>query len=307
MNNLSPIILIVYNRLEHTEKTVESLKENTLASESILYIYSDAPRNIDDKDKVNAIRKYIHTISGFKEVHIVERKENLGLAENIIKSATEIINKYGKVILVEDDLVSSKYFLKYMNDGLEKYEENKKIGSISGYTFSDKVMRIPDWYKKDVFFFPRPSSWGWATWKDRWNQIDWKIEDYNKFKINPIEKYKFNKGGSDLTGMLSAQMNGKINSWAVRWSYNFFKKEWLSVYPTVSFIDNIGNDNTGIHSKSSNEELFKNYILNVNSEIKFPDEVFLDSTIAKNFRKIYSRNISYYIRKIKYKLGLGSK
>lgn len=304
MNNLSPIILTVYNRFEHTKRTVEALKANTLASKSILYVFSDASKNDEDIKDVNEVRKYIHDINGFKEVHITERAENLGLAKNIISCVTEVINKYGRVILVEDDLVSSPYFLKYMNDGLDKYKDNPVVGSISGFTFSKNAMQLPKSYDHDIFFFVRPSSWGWATWKDKWNQVDWDIKDYNEFKENPFKKQKFNRGGADLTGMLIAQKRGKINSWAIRWSYNFYKKGWLSVYPTISFIDNQGHDNSGIHSKASNKELYKNYELNQNQSIKFIDEPFLDNEICKRFRNMYARNLKYYSRKILYKLKI---
>jgi hypothetical protein len=299
MKNLSPVILIVYNRPEHTKKTIEALKINTLASKSMLYIYSDGSSY---DEKVKEVRKYIHTVEGFREVHIVERKENIGLANNIIEAATEVINKYGKVILVEDDLVSSPYFLKFMNDGLEKYKDNHKVGSVSGFMFPKTTMQIPDLYEYEVFFSLRPSSWGWATWKDKWGQIDWRVEDFNRFKRNLVERYRFNKGGGDLSRMLQAQMQGSINSWAIRWSYNFYKRGWVSVYPTVSFIDNQGNDNSGVHSKASNKDKYGNKELNMNSNIKFPDEIFLDREILKRFKRVYSKNMGYYLSKIKYKL-----
>ena len=302
--DLSPILLTVYNRPEHTKKTIEALKANTLASESILYVCSDDVKDVEDVEDVKKVRKYIHTIDGFREVHIIEREKNFGLAQNILKSSTEILNKYGKIIMIEDDIVTSPYFLKYMNDGLEKYKDNPKIGSISGFNFPSKTMKIPETYKHDVFFFIRPSSWGWATWKDKWNQVDWEVKDFDKFINNPQEQKEFNKGGEDLTGMLIAQQAGKINSWAVRWSYNFYKKGWLSVYPVLSFVDNQGHDNSGRNSKASNRKMFENIELNMNSDIKFPDEPFSDEGICKRFKKVFARDIGYYVRKMKYKLGI---
>lgn len=301
--DLSPILLTVYNRPEHTRETIEALKVNTLASQSILYICSDGAKGTGDVEDVKKVREYIHTITGFKEVHIIEREKNFGLAQNILKGSTEILNKYGKIIMIEDDIVTSPYFLKYMNDGLDKYRNDPKVGSISGFNFPNKTMKIPEIYKQDIFFSVRPSSWGWATWKDKWNQVDWEVKDFDKFINNPQEQKEFNKGGEDLTGMLIAQKEGKINSWAVRWSYNFYKKNWLSVYPVLSFVDNHGHDNSGRHTKASDQKIFENTELNMNSDIKFPDEPFLDEEICRRFKKVYARNLKYYIRKIKYKLS----
>ncbi len=300
---LSPILLTVYNRPEHTKETIEALKANTIASQSILYICSDGAKGAEDMGDVEKVRRYIHTVDGFKEIHIIERERNFGLAQNILKSSTEILNKYGEIIAIEDDIITSPYFLKYMNDGLDKYKNNPKIGSISGFNFPSKTMKIPEAYKGEIFFFIRPSSWGWATWKDKWDQVDWEIKDFNKFINNPREQKEFNRGGADLTGMLVAQKEGKINSWAVRWSYNFYKKGWLSVYPVLSFVDNQGHDNSGKNSKASNQKIFENTELNMNSNIKFSDEPFLDEEICKRFRKVYTRDFKYYIRKIKYKLS----
>ena len=302
MSNLSPLILVVYNRVNHTKNTVDALRANSLSSDSILYVYSEAAKNNSDIDEVKCVRKYIRSIKGFKEVHIIERGENFGLAKNIISCVSEAINKYEKVIVLEDDIVTSPYFLKYMNEALEYYKDIKDIGSISGFNYPKKVLNIPKGYNNDIYFSLRPSSWGWATWKDRWEKVDWEVKDYQEFEKEIELQKEFNKGGSDLSGMLKAQMEGRIDSWAIRWSYHHFKNNLLAVYPVVSFVDNIGNDGSGIHSKASNEDRFRNSVLNEKKEIKFIKEIELNSKLLNNFQKIFSKDIRYVFRKIRFKI-----
>jgi GT2 family glycosyltransferase len=181
---LAPIVLFVYNRLEHTKKTVKALKKNELAKDSVLYIYSDGAKNEENILKVKEIRNYIKTITGFKDIIIKESKNNKGLANSIINGVTEVIDKHGKVIVLEDDLVTSPVFLNYMNHLLEKYENEKKLYSITGYNHPKKIMKIPKKYNYDIYFNPRAASWSWATWKDRWDNVDWDIKDFDEFLKN---------------------------------------------------------------------------------------------------------------------------
>lgn len=301
---LAPIVLFVYNRLDHTRETVQALVGNKYASESILYIFSDAAKsNNFDKDVEN-VRIYIRSIKGFKAVHIVNREENYGLARNVISGVTEVLKKHSSIIVLEDDIVTSPFFLKYMNEGLEFYKNIKRVGSISGFSFSKDTMSVPTNYNKDIFFSLRPSSWGWATWRDRWDKIDWEVRDFDNFKLNFIEQYRFNRGGADLSNMLIAQKKGVVDSWAIRWAYSFYKQGLVSVYPVVSFVDNIGSDNSGVHSKTSNKELYANKRLNKSPNIKFIGRIEFNKEILNSFRKVYSKNFHYYLRKLLYKLGL---
>jgi len=281
----SPIILTVYNRPIHTKKTVQALLRNKLASKSILYIYSDYPKKEEHREDVRKVREYIHTIKGFKEIHITERKQNYGLAKSIIQGVTEVINKHDKVILIEDDLVTSPMFLTYMNNMLDKYKDEKKIYSITGYNFPPKLMRIPKDYKYDIYFSPRAGSWGWATWKDRWEKADWEVKDYKEFLKNRQLQKEFNKGGDDMTDMLIKQMNGELDSWAIRWCYTHFKKNAYCIYPVKSYVDNIGMDGSGVNCGETNR-----YDQNqrINGLISmYPKEVKEDKKIMKKFKRIY--------------------
>jgi hypothetical protein len=282
---LAPIILFVYNRPKHTKKTVDALKKNKLASNSILYIFSDYPKKEEHIKDVKKVRKYIHTIKGFKEIHIIERKQNYGLAKSIIEGTTEVITKYERVIVLEDDLITSPAFLTYMNFLLNKYENEKRIFSVTGYNFPSKIIKIPKEYKYDIYFNPRASSWSWGTWKDRWEDVDWEVKDFKEFSKNKKLKKEFNQGGEDMYNMLKKQIQGELDSWAIRWCYHHFKNNAFCVYPIKSYISNIGLDGSGVHCGTNNR--FSQKYLNLKVKFKLPPIVELNSKMINNFRKVY--------------------
>jgi hypothetical protein len=294
---LSPIILFVYNRPEHTQKTVEALQKNKLAKESLLYVFSDGPKGEGDVSKIKEIREYLRTIKGFKKVEIFESDKNKGLANSVISGVTKIINKHGRAIVLEDDLITSPNFLVYMNKLLNKYEKEKKIYSITGYNFPEKIMKIPKDYKFDVYFNPRAASWSWATWKDRWEKADWEIKDFENFKKSKKLQKKFNLGGEDMSEMLISQMEGKLDSWAIRWCYHHFKNKAFCIYPTESYVNNIGLDGSGVHCgvnyKYQNKNLSKTFGL------KTPSKIELNEKIVNNFKNIFYKN---FAKKIFYKI-----
>jgi hypothetical protein len=245
---LSPICLFTYNRLLETKQTVEALQHNFLALESELFIFSDAAKAEGNQQKVVDVRNYLRTVSGFKKVEIIESPVNKGLANSIIQGVTTIINKYEKVIVLEDDLITTPNFLDFMNQSLDFYAKNNKIFSIAGYSMDLPALKT---YNKDFYSSFRASSWGWATWKDRWEAIDWQMNDYSQFKWNLKAQISFMRGGSDLPYMLWKQMHGKIDSWAVRWCYNQFKRDLLTVYPTKSKVESIGFGAAATHTKKT--------------------------------------------------------
>lgn len=181
MKNLAPIVLFTYKRLNTLKQTIESLQQNYLATESDLYIFSDAAKGIEDKESVDSVRNYIKTIKGFKSVTITESEVNKGLATSIIEGVSQILKTHETVIVLEDDLVSTNNFLDFMNESLTKYEDETAIFSISGFSFN---LNLEKKYFYDVYFLNRGWSWGWATWRDRWEKVDWKIKDYSEFIKN---------------------------------------------------------------------------------------------------------------------------
>ncbi|RYG50011.1 MAG: glycosyltransferase, partial [Chitinophagaceae bacterium] len=244
MKTLAPIVLFCYNRPDTLKHTVESLRENYWADESDLFIFSDGAKKPADEPLVAEVRAYLKTITGFKTVIIKEAPANKGLANSIIGGVNEVINRYDKVIVLEDDLVSSSNFLVYMNNGLDYYRENAKVFSITG--FSIPIRGVSE---NTVYYTQRANSCGWGTWKDRWNEIDWEVKDYAMLMSNRATRRAFNKMGSDMTGLLVKQKTGKINSWAIRWCYHQFKHDLFSVHPVVSKIKNIGYAKGATHTK----------------------------------------------------------
>jgi len=284
---LAPIVLFVYNRPWHTQQTVEALQKNELANESELFIYSDAPKNEHAIENVTRVREYIRTIEGFEKVSIVERSKNWGLADSIIDGVTETVNDYGRVIVLEDDLVTSPYFLRFMNEALEFYHDNPEIMSISGSTLPPTCMKFSKNFTDDVYLNYRNSSSGWATWVDRWNLVDWEIKDYHQFVNDPRQQKQFNRGGKDLTGMLNSQMEGKINSWAIRFSYAHFKQGMYSVCPRHSYVNNIGHDGTGTHCGETH--IFENDLSKAKRTCNFIKDIQLNEDVMLEFRKFYRK------------------
>ena len=215
LDDFSPVVLFVYNRPLHTEQTIEALKRNIFADQSDLYIFSDGPKLETDNKQIAEVRKYIKQIRGFKSIHIIEQDNNMGLANSVISGVTSVINSYGKVIVLEDDLVTSPYFLKYMNEALEFYKNESQVFSISGYNHPPNLMKFPENYLNDIYFNHRNSSWGWGTWKDRWEKADWEVADFNEFINDRRVQKDFNRGGEDLTPMLKAQIEGRLDSWSI--------------------------------------------------------------------------------------------
>lgn len=236
---LAPICLFTYNRLEETKQTVEALKKNFLAKESKLIIFSDGPRENASPDKVLAVREYLKTINGFKSVEVIESSNNKGLANSIIDGVTKIINIYGRVIVLEDDLITSANFLNFMNSALSFYEHNKNVISVCGFNMKVRNHKSAE-YPYDVYWTKRAGSWGWGTWQNIWNEIEWEINDFEALSKNKELIKKFNEYGSDLYNMLKKQYNGEIDSWAIRFCYYQFKRNLFSIYPFKSKIKNIG-------------------------------------------------------------------
>ncbi len=291
---LAPIVLFVYNRLDHTQGVIETLSKNFLAKESELYVFSDAAKSENGLEKVNAVREYIRDDAWhgmFKKVSIIEAEKNKGLARSVIGGVTKIIQEYGKVIVVEDDLLLSPYFLNYMNDALDYYRDDKKIWSISGYSFPMKSLKK---YPHDIFYSYRGCSWGWATWTDRWETVDWQVSEYDQF-INSQEWIeRFNRGGVDLTNMLKMQMEGKIDSWAIRWCFAQSNRDMYTVYPRISYLENAGCDGSGMHSGADDE-----YYTDMSGcvpKCKF-ETLEIDRKIAKEFQMKYKDTLKKKIKR----------
>lgn len=292
MNRLAPIVVFVYNRLEHTKKTVEALQNNVLAKESELFICSDNAKNKDVQASVDEVREYIKNIDGFKTVTIIKRGENWGLEKSIIEGVTKIVSQYGKIIVLEDDLVTSPYFLKFMNEALEMYQEEKKVASIHGYIYP--IDNLPN-----TFFIKGADCWGWATWKDRWDlfELDGR-KMFDELKSKKLENEANFNESYGFVKMLEDQINGKNNSWAIRWYMSAFLKNMLTLYPGQSYVQNIGFDSKGTHCTSEisvfNVNLNQRFILNrieINEDLDSRNkiELFFNSLKVSLVQRVISK------------------
>ncbi len=286
---LAPIVLFVYNRPWHTQQTIEALVNNELASESELFIYADAAKNKEAAAKVYEVREYIKTIDGFKKVTIIERDKNWGLADSIIDGITTIINQYGRIIVMEDDLVTSPYFLRFMNQGLETYQNEEKIASIHGYIYP--IDDLPE-----TFFIRGADCWGWATWQRSWNIFESNGQKLlNELKKRNLQKEADFNNNYSFTQMLIDQINGKNNSWAVRWYISAFLHDMLTLYPGKSYVQNIGFDNEGTHCKTTTD-LFS---IELNHTLALSKiEIIEDIESKKKMERFFSSNKPTFLTRV---------
>lgn len=248
MQNFAPIALFVYNRPQHTARTLKFLQQNVLAAESRLFVFSDGFKSAEDEKGVMEVRELTKNIYGFKNVKLIHQKQNLGLAQSIISGVTELVNEYGKVIVFEDDLLSSSYTLSYFNEALERYQNESKLMHISAYMYPlASADDLPE-----TFIYRAVHSWGWATWKRAWDHfnpnIDELIASFDQKKINDFSI----DGKMNFWKQMQGFKAGKNNSWAIRWYASVFLNGGLSLNPSKSMINNIGHDGTGVHSNIEN-------------------------------------------------------
>ncbi len=286
----APILLFVYNRPAHTLKTLNALRQNKLSEQSELFIFSDGYKGEADKAEVEKVRTIIRSPEGFKAVHIIENPNNLGLAENIIGGVTKIVNEYGKVIVLEDDLIAAPYFLTFMNEGLEKFEQEEKIGHIHGHCFP--LNNLPD-----AFLIRWTGSWGWATWQRAWTHFnpDGKALLEEIERRNLSKKFDFN-GNYPFTRMLRRQVNGENDSWAIRWNASLFLADMLSLNAGKSLIQNIGFDGSGIHSGS--EDIYSTQLYTGKLSIDI-DHIEENIEARKAFERYYGRTNSFAAKAIR--------
>ena len=286
MKQPAPIILFVYNRPWHTQQTLEALKENELANQSVLYIFSDGPKENATEEEVNTIqevREIARSKKWSKEVYIIESEKNKGLANSVIDGVNTVINEYGKVIVLEDDIVSSPQFLLFLNGVLQEYEQDENVFGVSGFTYpGDKEIT-------GTHFLPIACSWGWATWKTKWDKVIFDAGLLERKIAGAGLQQKFDFGNYPFFKMLQDQIAGRVNSWAIRLYASMFLNKGCFVYPSKSLVKNIGFDEYGSHTKGTDN--FFAEVLNQTIEIKFPQPVFDGNTesIRRRFTEQFSK------------------
>jgi hypothetical protein len=288
---LAPIVIFVYKRPLHTMQLLLSLKKNSLLKESEVYFFCEGYKTEKDQNDVNEVRRIVHAFDGCKSKSIFESHSNKGLANSVISGVSAIFESNDRVIVLEDDLVLSNDAILFLNNGLDFHEKNNSIFSISAYSPNVNVNKD---YMHDTFLFQRMSSWGWATWKNRWKTIDWNVSDFKQFiRENTLIK-SFNKGGDDCTALLISQMSGKVDSWAIRFNYASFKDKSYTVYPKRTKVINTGLDNSGTH-KSTRSKFPKKVCENplIHSQIQFNSEIskmmkaFYDTSVLRTIINIF--------------------
>lgn len=252
METSAPITLFVYNRPELTLQTLEALSQNPEAATSLLYIFCDGPKPGADAlqiGKINKVREIIRQKQWCGEVKIIESDKNKGLANSIIEGVTKVVNKHGRIIVLEDDLVVSPYFLKYMHSALEMYEDEEKALAIHGYLYP---VKLPQGMSNSTFFIRDPGCWGWATWKRAWKLFEPNSKKlYDLIRLKELRK-EFNYWGDfPFMRMLRKQMNGKVDSWAVRWRAVAYLHDKYTLYPTASLVQNEGLGPDATHTQTA--------------------------------------------------------
>ena len=255
----APVIVFAYKRKSHLERCLVSLSECEGAKYTEVIVFSDGNKNEKDLDDVTDVRICLEKWkdSGkFKNFEIVKREKNYGLAKSVISGVTEAFSEYERIIVVEDDLILAKDFLRYMSDGLKYYKDRKNYGSISAYTYDLKGLKK---YKKDIYVLRKGDCWGWATWKDRWQNVDWELKDFETYLADKSRRKDFSYLEVGLEDQLIAQVEGRLDAWAARWIFHLFNNELVTVYPRVCRAVNIGLDGSGVNCSNydiSNKVLY---------------------------------------------------
>ena len=292
MNELAPIVIFAFNRLDTLKNTVSSLLQNKEAQDSDLFVFVDGARDgkPGEADKVKSVQEYVQSITGFKNVRFTFSEENKGLGKSVIQGVTAVIDQYKKAIVLEDDLVFASNFLAFMNEGLTRYEKEERVFSICGY--SNQVKKPQD-YSYDAYFCTRSSSWGWATWADRWDSVDWELKDWDKYSKM---KKEFNRwGGSDCFQMLRYVKESNKNLWAIRFCFSQFLQNKLSLFPTTSKVRNDGFDGSGTNCKRWSR--FKYEFDNTQKTgFKLPDSVTLNKSLFHSAMSYNSIGIRIWSR-----------
>jgi len=293
---MTPVLIVTYDRLEHLKRTITSLRSNIYAEQTDLFVASDYQRTESEADKVAAVRTYLKSVDGFKSVTVFERDTNFGVVESSNSALRFIFEKFDRFIIMNDDLVTAPGFLKFTNEALDKYGDNEKVFSITGYC---PPIRIPLTYQYDAFFLARMSAWGCAMTKERYDSVrEITRKEYDDFVANKEQSRAFvNGGGEDLLMMLKEVAYGSLEAWDVRCMYTQFMKRQYTVYPAQSLVLNIGFDGTGMHCGKTDKF---NVTLSDKVNFVFPNDVVTNCEIVDANQKF--RAIPPYAMRVMAKL-----
>ncbi len=295
----APIVLFVYNRPQHTRKTIEALRTNRLADQSELIVYSDGAKGEADIHQVTEVRRLVRSISGFKKVTVIESENNRGLAASIIRGVTDVVNQYGRVIVLEDDIVTSPYFLTFMNGALNRYQHESRVMHIAGWGYPIDANGLGD-----ASFIRVMNCWGWATWADRWQYFDKSPQALvDLFTPEMIERFDVGVRSSPFWGQVLANISGRLDTWAIFWYATIFLRDGLCLSPTVSYVRNIGHDGSGVNCGS--DFAYGGNSFEGKENVCFPDVISESELAVARIRRDYLKQDSFMgkcVRAIKKRL-----
>ncbi|MCT8858005.1 glycosyltransferase [Shewanella xiamenensis] len=296
--SLAPVVLFVYARADHTQRTLTALAANPEAIDTDLIIYADAARDDKDAVKVQSVRDVISNVKGFKSVTLHLREQNIGLARNIIEGVSNVAQQYGRVIVLEDDIVTSPAFLGFMNAALEKYKTEPKVWHISGWNYPIETDGLGD-----AFFWRLMNCWGWATWADRWQHFN---KEPQRLIDSWSDKQKHNFD-LDGTGVFWSQVTnnkiGKINTWAIFWYATIYENGGVCLNPSKSYVDNIGLDGSGVHCGNSKTLTTVQNQLCITSQWTWPLEMVESPQAVEAIKLYYKKQQKSFIVRATNKLA----
>lgn len=281
MSTLAPVVVFAYRRPDHLRNTLTSLMRCEGFEQSPVIVYCDGPRDIKETDSVMATRELARSMLGeHAEYHFSE--VNLGLSCSVIAGVSDTIDRFGRAIVVEDDLELSPSFITFMNQALDRYADDESVFQVSGYMFDVPILKdMPS-----ALFLPFTVSWGWATWKRAWDQFDPQATGWEAFRTNKVLRRRFNLDGTyDYATMLMRQMAGLRDSWAVRWYWTVFKANGLVLFPPVSLVSNTGFDGSGTHGRGLLRKFSKARPALSSTDIDLPGPVFLDAGLYAHVKQ----------------------
>ena len=292
MNSLAPIVIFTYNRPKNLSELLNSLQDNDLANNSIVYFFVDFPKNIKDKNANDEVLKIVNRSWKFKEKYIVLRKENLGIRDNIVDGVSTILKNYEKIIVLEEDLVVGKYFLEFMNTALTKFKNQSNVWHISGYNY-----KVNNPFGNSSFLTKHMSCWGWGTWRENWLCLDKNM--LNNINIEQIKEFNFNNLIKSNYEQLHSNQVGKIKTWAIFWQQTIFLNKGYCLMPTRSLVVN-----TGFESGEHGSKTMKNNFKTNNMKIKYFPKTYRENNLNNLLLKFYFLKlktldyIKYHLKKL---------
>lgn len=281
----APIALFIYNRPTHTRHTLEALMRCPEFDDSPIYIFCDGSKNPEDEVNVQGARETACEMVGARAT-FVKANSNKGLANSIIFGVSRLCSEYGRVIVVEDDLVVECTFLSYLNAALDKYADEEKVMQVSAHMFS-----VPEFQnKQEAFFLSFTTSWGWATWQRAWCHFDEMAMGWERISSDRVLRKRFDIDGvGHYSHMLRQQMAGEADSWAIRWYWSVFKLDGLILFPPISYVQNKGFDGSGTHGWRSAKAVLNKEIPPDAGLVNLPDEIAVNVEHFNRVKKVVKK------------------